>query len=396
MHVPETLLGSPQGNQAEPVTSDHDAINDRADVKTKDSQSHSSDGVSIDDQSDDASSGDEIDDERAESDLKPYIFSSDGVTWRHKLLASGGLLPTGLLAGARRSFVVQQITRANSSHRPSFTFVGYVVEYTGGSGNKTERGSSAGNMSSRQHRDGSQTARGGQSQRSRIIVTAGDLSLNITYEPPSPKFHQQCPGSSSYRLKLFQANNFLYSVRGLPQQVKVHQNAYIVRWGPLELQFNSKQQLDIFASSIKHVELEWTSCGQHTARQTAATLQSGRPTAPLRPTTPMAPLDTAYQAQPATKSSFGSPLPPSDTKEIKPSEAASQASRARDRQSASLSEHAGTSKNDSVTRQSSWKDKWAWIGLGVAVVAAVTYSVLKSDTPQETVTKQEFKLHIVD
>ncbi|KAL3145355.1 hypothetical protein ABBQ38_001611 [Trebouxia sp. C0009 RCD-2024] len=206
------------GNQAEPRKSYHDAITEPANVKEKGSQSHSSDGGSVDDQFDDASSGDEIDDENAESDLKPYIFSSDG---------------------ARRSFVVQQITRANSSHRPSFTFVGYVVEYTGGSGNKTERGSSAGSMSSRHHREDSQTARGGLSQRSRIIVIASDLSLNITYEPPSPKFHQQCPGSSSYRLKLFKGSDFLYSVRGLPHQVKVHQNAYVVSLDGLLLLFKA-------------------------------------------------------------------------------------------------------------------------------------------------------------
>ena len=290
---------------------------------------------------------------------------------------------------------MQQITRANSSHRPSFTFVGYVVEYTGGSGNKTERGSSAGNLSSRQQREGSQTARGGQSQRSRIIVVASDLSLNITYEPPSPKFHQQCPGSASYRLKLFKGSDFRYSVRGLPQQVKVHQNAYVVRWGPLELQFSSKQQLDIFASSIKHVELEWTPCGQHTARQTAATLQSGRTPATLRATS-MAPLDTTSQAQPEPRSSFGSPLPASETKENKPLPNTSQASSVREEQPASLSEDARTSKDNSLTGQSLWTDNWVWVSLGVAVVAAVTYSVFKADVPKETVTKQGFRLHVVE
>ena len=307
---------------------------------------------------------------------------------------SGRPLQTCLPAGARRSFVVQQITRANSSHRPSFTFVGYVVEHTGGSGSKTDRGNSAGNISSRQHRDGSQTARGGQSQRSRIVVTAGDLSLNITYEPPSPKFHQQCPGSSSYRLKLFQGSGFLYSVRGLPQQVKVHQNAYVVRWGPLELQFNSKQQLDIFTSSIKHVELEWTPCGQHTARQTAVTLQSGRqsapllPSAPHRPSTPPTPVETPAQAQPSKRSSFGSPLPLSGANETKPSQTAS-----------SQSNRVGGSKDDSAAGQSFWKDNWVWIGMGIAIVAAVTYSVYQADIPKEApeaVKAQEFKLHIVD
>lgn len=295
---------------------------------------------------------------------------------------------THLFAGARRSFVVQQITRANSSHRPSFTFVGYVVEYTGGGaterGNKTERGNSAGNISRRQHREGSQTARGGQSQRSRIMVIAEDLSLNITYEPPSPKFHQQCPGSSSYRLKLIRGSSFLYSVRGLPQQVKVHQNAYVVRWGPLELQFNSKQQLDIFASSIKHVELEWAPCGQHTARQTAATLQSSRPSIPLRSATP---LETTAQARPSKRSSFGSPLPLSDASE---KEAAKTASR--------QSSRASTSEDDSAVGQSFWKDNWVWVGVGVAIAAAVTYSVLKADMSKEVpeaVKAQEFKLHIV-
>ncbi|KAL3145354.1 hypothetical protein ABBQ38_001611 [Trebouxia sp. C0009 RCD-2024] len=363
------------GNQAEPRKSYHDAITEPANVKEKGSQSHSSDGGSVDDQFDDASSGDEIDDENAESDLKPYIFSSDG---------------------ARRSFVVQQITRANSSHRPSFTFVGYVVEYTGGSGNKTERGSSAGSMSSRHHREDSQTARGGLSQRSRIIVIASDLSLNITYEPPSPKFHQQCPGSSSYRLKLFKGSDFLYSVRGLPHQVKVHQNAYVVRWGPLELQFNSKQQLDIFASSIKHVVLEWTSCGQHTARQTAATLQSGRPPASLQGTTRMAPSHATSQAQPEPRSSFGSPLPASDSKEINLSQKTSQSGPVREEQSASLSENVSTSKNNTESGQSFWKDNWVWIGVGVTIVAAVAFSVFKADAVKETVTKQEFKLQMVE
>lgn len=306
-------------------------------------------------------------------------------------LAAAEMVPvlTHLFAGARRCFVVQQITRANSSHRPSFTFVGCVVEYTCGAaterGNQTERGNSAGNISSRQHREGSQTARGGQSQRSRIKVIAEDLSLNITYEPPSPKFHQQCPGSSSYRLKLLQGSSFLYSVRGLPQQVRVHQNAYVVRWGPLELQFNSKQQLDIFASSIKHVDLEWTPCGQQTARQTAATLQSSRPSTPLPPATP---LETTAQARPSKQSSFGSPLPLSDASE---SEAAKTASR--------QSSRASASKDDSAVGQSFWKDNWVWVGVGVAIVAAVTYSVLKADMPKEApeaVKAQEFRLHIVD
>lgn len=240
-------------------------------------------------------------------------------------------------------------------------------------------------MSSRQHWDGSQTARGGHSLRSRIIVRAEGLSLYITYEPPSPKFHQQCPGSSSYRLKLFQGSSFLYSVRGLPQQVRVHQNANIVRWGPLALQFSSKQQLDIFASSIKHVELEWTPCGQHTARQTAATLQSSGPTTPLRPATPV---KATAQARPSKRISFGSPLPLSDAHEKIAAETTS-----------SQSSHAAANAGDSAVGQSFWKDNWVWVGMGLAIAAAVTYSVIRADMPKEApeaVKAQEFKLHIVD
>lgn len=69
-----------QGNQAESRTADQDSS--PADVKEKHPLSQLSDGAefSIADQSEEsASSGDEVDDETAESDLKPYIFSSYGV-----------------------------------------------------------------------------------------------------------------------------------------------------------------------------------------------------------------------------------------------------------------------------------------------------------------------------
>lgn len=72
-----------QGNQAEPRAPKKDATDSSSHMKDKHRQSQSSDGAefSIDDQSDEesASSGDEVDDETAASDLKPYIFSSDGV-----------------------------------------------------------------------------------------------------------------------------------------------------------------------------------------------------------------------------------------------------------------------------------------------------------------------------
>jgi len=305
-------------------------------------------------------------------------------------------------AGVRRSYVVQQITRASSSHRPSFTFLGYAVEYTDGRGSQTERGNSAANMSARSQKAGSQTARGGQSQRSRLVVVATGLSLNITYEPPSPKFHQQCPGSSSYRLKLFKANDFLYSVRGLPQQVRVHQNAYIVRWGPLELQYNSKQQLDMFTSAVKHVELHYAPCGQTTARQTAATLH------PSRTTPPLAPLDTNIELQSSQRSSFGSPLPePSsdaeqstsaDTAAPAPAVKSGNAGKSAARVPVGVEASKGVPPSD-TREQSFLGSSWMWIGLGIAAVAVVTYSAFKTDMPatqaSRPVKAREFQLHVI-
>ena len=305
-------------------------------------------------------------------------------------------------AGVRRSYVVQQITRASSSHRPSFTFLGYAVEYTDGRGSQTERGNSAANMSARSQKAGSQTARGGQSQRSRLVVVATGLSLNITYEPPSPKFHQQCPGSSSYRLKLFKANDFLYSVRGLPQQVRVHQNAYIVRWGPLELQYNSKQQLDMFTSAVKHVDLHYAPCGQTTARQTAATLH------PSRTTPPLAPLDTNIELQSSQRSSFGSPLPePSsdaeqstsaDTAAPAPAVKSGNAGKSAARVPVGVEASKGVPPSD-TREQSFLGSSWMWIGLGIAAVAVVTYSAFKTDMPatqaSRPVKAREFQLHVI-
>lgn len=87
---PVTSQAQLQGNQAEPRPLNQGATDKSAHMKDKHRQSQLGDGaeVSIDDQSDDdiddetASSGDEVDDETAESDLKPYIFSSDGMSPR--------------------------------------------------------------------------------------------------------------------------------------------------------------------------------------------------------------------------------------------------------------------------------------------------------------------------
>ena len=110
----------------------------------------------------------------------------------------------------------------------------------------------------------------------------------------------------------------------------------------------------------------------------------------------MAPSHATPQAQPEPRSSFGSPLPASDSKEINPSQKTSQSGPVREEQSANLSENASTSKNITESGQSFWKDNWVWIGVGVTIVAAVAFSVFKADAVKETVTKQEFKLQMVE
>ena len=289
--------------------------------------------------------------------------------------------------------MVQKITRASSSHRPSFTFLGYAVEYTDGNGSQTERGTSAGNMSARQHRSGSQTARGGQSQRTRLVVIATGLSLNITYEPPSPKFHQQHPGNASYRLKLSKGSESLYSVRGLPHLIRVHPNAYIARWGALELQYSSKQQLDTFTTAVKHVEIGYAPCGQHTARQTAATIRTDRRSA-------LEPRDTTTRPQASQSRSFGSPLP----------ESYSEANESTDRRldqsdgtahTAEKAAGAAAKKEEKLPGERSfWTSNFVWITVSVAAVALVTYKVLSTDSSAVHASRptraRQYKLHVVE
>ena len=77
-----------QGNKAEPDSSKTDININQSELKTGVSGSPSSEGVSIDDESDEdsASSGDEVDDDTAESELKPYIFSSEGARVQHEFV----------------------------------------------------------------------------------------------------------------------------------------------------------------------------------------------------------------------------------------------------------------------------------------------------------------------
>eukprot|EP00217_Crustomastix_stigmatica_P010195 CAMPEP_0183798300 /NCGR_PEP_ID=MMETSP0803_2-20130417/18410_1 /TAXON_ID=195967 /ORGANISM="Crustomastix stigmata, Strain CCMP3273" /LENGTH=163 /DNA_ID=CAMNT_0026042979 /DNA_START=93 /DNA_END=581 /DNA_ORIENTATION=- len=116
-------------------------------------------------------------------------------------------VPIFTSGGVRRLFVVEKTLRCVSSYRPSFEYLGRVVEL----------GAAASPDSGR-------------------VLEAG-LTLSLRYEPPSPKFTAKCPGSASYRLKVSRGEEFLYSTRGLNKRVVVSGVAKAVVWGNLELGF---------------------------------------------------------------------------------------------------------------------------------------------------------------
>ena len=311
-----------------------------------------------------------------------------GAVHKFKIL----LLP----ADTRRSFVVTQVAKASGSHRPSFTFLGSVVEHQGGPGSQTERGLTSGSMSSRSSHRGPQTARGGRTQRSRLVVIASDLTLDITYEPPRPKFSKHSPGSCSYRLKLSSGKDFLYSVRGLPDRLDVDQTNNRVQWGPLELQYNSKQQLNMFARAVKHVMLDWQPVSQQAAKPVALTSQS----LASNVASSQFPVKAAEE-----QSCFGSPLPsPLQSPVI-----------ARNKQTASLppEEHSVADKQDVPASTHSGRplansgaasaleafvsDNWVWIGLGVGAVSLVSWALFRSHTSATSVSPaaHKYQLHIV-
>lgn len=374
-------------------------------------RSPSSEDISIDDQSDSesTSTSDDVDDVTADSDLRPYIFCTDGksaptvlvkslfvknIRRQHDTATSHILLDSE----TRRAFVIKQVTRAQGGHRPAFTFLGIVVEYQGASGSQTERGAASGSSSHRQLR-GSQTARGGQTHRTRLVVVAQDLTLDLIYEPPSPKFSSQCPGSSSYRLKLSNATDFLYSVRGLPEQLVIDENKVAVQWGPLVLQYSSPQQMLKFVENVKHVKM--------LKRQPS--LQSMTSSAILRPRpTPALSAVTSENVERSSdvQSCFGSPLPsplssPGGSKAA-PATADSQSSAQQDVKRPASPAKSTADFNfpgPAETIAAFVLDNWAWIGIGVAAVSLATFVAFKSDSSAADTahtTAHRYQLHVVE
>lgn len=398
-----------QANHSQPsMTQDKKAMVEAGQAQIADCPS--SEDVSIDEHSDhESTSSQEAEDERAaEADLQPYIFCSEGrlpsATQGHfcsecikfpDVVEGGSIQFLFVHAETPRAFIVEQIIRAQASHRPAFTFKGYAVERQNGS--QTERGSASGDLSHRQR--GSQSARGGMTHRSRLSVFARDLTLDIAYEPPSPKFRIQAPGSSSYRLKLSKhTTGFLYSVRGLPMQLIVHRKKNIVQWGPLELWFSSKFQMQRFVENVKHVELlEYNSAPQPLDE---SAIRDSQP----KPTTLSVPANKPADQQ----SSFGSPLPSPLPSPEKPQ---AQSGPAVDMLQAAGQEHiteqASASKGSpydhnfpgpAETIAGFLNDNWAWIGIGVAAVSLVTFVTFRSSSASaaSSVSKaHQYQLHLI-
>ena len=294
--------------------------------------------------------------------------------------------------------MVKQVIRAQASHRPAFTFSGYSVEHHG-SGSETERGAASGASSHRQSR-GSQTARGGQTSRARLVVVASDLTLDIAYEPPSPKFSSQRPGISSYRVKLSSGTDFLYSTRGLPEQITVDQNKSLIIWGPLELQYSSKQQMQRFTENVKHVKVS--------VRQPVPELMNSvrRPVAPkLQPKVVLPAATSAVPEKPSDQqSSFGSPLPsplPSPGKSILDSSTTPVPAPNMQEATTSTAQSTPSEFKFPVPAEAVAafvNDNLAWLGFGVAAVSLVTFLALKSDSSVVRPSSgrfQNYELHLI-
>jgi len=139
--------------------------------------------------------------------------------------------------GTRRLFKVQKTLRVGGNHRPTFEYFGYVVEVP------TQRGPTS------------------QLEGLDVItedsegVVERDLTLSLRYEPPSPKFKQQCPLFASYRLKLSRGSEFIYSTRGMEKTLTCNQKSLVAVWGSLEIAFLQQSDLNLFISSLKYVEV---------------------------------------------------------------------------------------------------------------------------------------------
>mmetsp|Transcript_50632 Transcript_50632/g.96683 ORF Transcript_50632/g.96683 Transcript_50632/m.96683 type:complete len:254 (-) Transcript_50632:614-1375(-) len=156
--------------------------------------------------------------------------SSEGDDW--DMCAVPKLFTT---KGARRLFRIQKTVRVGGSHRPTFEYLGYVVELAPLSE--------------------SDKVKAVTSSPQTETVVERNLTLSLRYEPPSPKFKQQCPLFASYRLKVSRGSEFVYSTRGMESQLTCDKASLVAVWGNLELAFIDAGDLGNFLSALKYVKV---------------------------------------------------------------------------------------------------------------------------------------------
>lgn len=152
---------------------------------------------------------------------------------RDELLATE--VPLFTDSHSRRVFEVHQVTRIVGGFRPSVECRGDVVEVPCVPPYASLR------MPARAY--------------SSATIAQSHLTLNLRYEPPSPKFTRKHPECASYRLTFLRGSDFLYSTRGLHTRIVFSRKLAFAVWGNLELFFGQPQLLDRVLSCLKHVKL---------------------------------------------------------------------------------------------------------------------------------------------
>eukprot|EP01025_Chloroclados_australasicus_P010469 TRINITY_DN14240_c0_g1_i2.p1 TRINITY_DN14240_c0_g1~~TRINITY_DN14240_c0_g1_i2.p1 ORF type:complete len:280 (+),score=23.89 TRINITY_DN14240_c0_g1_i2:51-842(+) len=153
--------------------------------------------------------------------------------------------------GCQRVFLVHNIVKAAGEFRPSFVFEGDVVEFQPQL--KITPNDFANSKQINAICDDQAILT--RSDNKDVHVIQQGLRLSLRYEPPSPKFRREYPGCSSYRMKVFKGSEFLYSMRGLREEMIVDMRAMYADCGPVSFAFVNNDDLSQFLTVIKHVEV---------------------------------------------------------------------------------------------------------------------------------------------
>lgn len=166
-------------------------------------------------------------------------------------------LPLFTTHSTRRVFEVSECVRIVGGFRPSAELRGELVEVGGVSPHEQL------SLPPRCHAN------------ARVVHTG--LTLQLRYEPPSPKFSRKRPECASYRLTLLRGIDFLYSTRGLHTHIVYSRKPAFAVWGNLELFFSQPFLLERVLSCLKHVK---ASNNLELLSSRSAPLQDGSPLPP--------------------------------------------------------------------------------------------------------------------